>query len=608
MNAMIQVLCECGSGLTPGRCCALEPAAGAEDPLDPGLREEADGAAEALRSGDRAEAERASLAVLERAPRLPVALATLGEIRFDEGRSRAATALMERLTAVEPFSVWPINKLGLLALQRGDADAAERHARQAVRLAPEDPQAHNLMGMAMTEAQRPVIGEYHCRRALDLAGRRIPLVLANLATCLKSQGRIREARDLYREAAELRPDNRQTLLAWARLEEADRRFDAALDLLDAFERLGPPTPGSTLARAMVLGRQNRREEALALLDGAARTRPLTALERLERGRLLDRLGRHDEAWADFEAGKRRMREVSGQRYLAEEAGDEAARLKAFFTRTRLAQLPRAGVRDDMPQPLFILGFPRSGTTLVEQTLTKSPLVSGGDELPLIHEIAWAMPRLLNSPFDYPGALAELWMADQRDGLDRLRDHYLQRARQLGAVREGARFFTNKMPLNEVHLGLIALLFPRAPLLHLVRHPLDIMVSAMSNLFTHGAFCGAELESAARHLVLSADLVAHYRAEMDLHYLPVRYEDMVDDQEGTLRRVLDFVGVPFEADMLRQETNPRYARTASYAQVTEPLYDRSRYRYRHYLRQLQPVLPILRPLIERLGYTVEDAAR
>jgi hypothetical protein len=412
---------------------------------------------------------------------------------------------------------------------------------------------------------------------------------------------------LYQEADALAPNMPQTLLAWAQMEEADRRLDAATERLDALARLGASTPGANLTRVAVLGRQKRYDEALALLDGVARTRSLGPVERLERGRLLDRMERYGEAWADFEGGKRQFRELSGQVYHAEEARRLADNLQAFFTRDRLALLPRAGIRSDVPQPVFILGFPRSGTTLLEQTLTASPAIAAGDELPLIHEIAAVMPRLLDSPWEYPGALAELWMADRREGLDGLRDHYLQRVRQLGVLREGATLFTDKMPLNEVHLGLIALLFPKAPLLHLIRHPLDIMVSAMSNMFTHGGFCGSALESAAEHLVLSADLVAHYRAEMDLNYLAVRYEDVVDDQEATVRRVFDFVGAPFDPAVLQHEANTRYARTASYAQVTEKLYDRSRYRYRNYLPQLEPALPILRPLIERLGYTIERPA-
>jgi hypothetical protein len=196
------------------------------------------------------------------------------------------------------------------------------------------------------------------------------------------------------------------------------------------------------------------------------------------------------------------------------------------------------------------------------------------------------------------------MGDQREGLDNLRDYYLQRARQAGVIGPGARWFTDKMPLNETHLGLIALLFPASPILHLIRHPLDVVLSVFSNQLTHGFCCAYDLETAARHYALIADLIAHYRAEMPMRYLPVRYEDIVDDQEGEIRRMLDFIGEPFDPACIDFTRNRRYARTASYAQVTEPLYDRSRYRYRAYVRHMAPIVPILQPAIDRLGYVVD----
>jgi hypothetical protein len=258
---------------------------------------------------------------------------------------------------------------------------------------------------------------------------------------------------------------------------------------------------------------------------------------LEKGRLLDRIGRHDEAWTAFAEGEALARRLSGQEYQDEAARQHIERLRFFFTEERLRGLPRAGVRRDVPQPIFILSSPRSGTTLVEQTLSAHPNIAAGDELPLIQEIAAIMPRMLASPLDYPDALAELWMGDQCEGLDNLRDYYLQKIRQLDVLRPGARRFTDKMPLNETHLGLIALLFPEASMIHVLRHPLDIMVSAFSNAFTHGFYCAADLASAATHYVRVMELVQHYRGQMTARYLPIRYEDIVTDQEAGVRTLL-----------------------------------------------------------------------
>jgi len=194
------------------------------------------------------------------------------------------------------------------------------------------------------------------------------------------------------------------------------------------------------------------------------------------------------------------------------------------------------------------------------------------------------------------------MADHRDDLELLRDQYLRAVRRAGLPRkQGVRFITDKMPLNETHLGLIALLFPDAPIIHLIRHPLDVVLSVFSNHLTHGFYCAAELETIALHYRLVMDLVAHYRGQMTLRYLPVRYENVVTDPEAEVRRLLDFIGVEFDEACLAFHQNRRYARTASYAQVTEPLYHHAVHRHRHYAAELAPLRDILAEWITRLGY-------
>ena len=557
-------------------------------------------------AGDKAGAEAKLHQLLELAPGHEDGLLLLYRICREQTRGQAAEALIRRVVALNPNNFWATNELTLMLLAKGALAEAEVHARNAIRIAPQNAQAHNLMGLVLTEANRPLVGEYHYRRVLELADSKEPITLANLAWNLKAQGRIEEARALYQESMALKPGVVQTILGYAKMEEADRKFDRALELLDEAEQLIPGNPSMQLTRATVLSRLKRNEEALVILnrpeqDGLR----LGPSELSEKGRLLDQMGRHDEAFACFDAGKKTALELGSRVYMAEAAADMAVRLRGFFTQRRLPTLPVAALRAELPQPVFILGFPRSGTTLVEQTLTVHPRIAAGDELPFINDITQIMPRLLASPLAYPEALAELWMGDQRDGLEELRDYYLNRARKTGLFKDAAKFFTDKMPLNEMHMGLISLLFPQSPVVHVLRHPLDVVLSVYSNHLTHGYFCAAQLESIAQHYNLVAELVQHYQQNLKLRYLPIRYEEMVTDQEAQVRKLLDFIGVEFDPRCLSFEQNTRYARTASYAQVTEKLYDRSRYRYRSYIKHLTPVVDIMRPVIERLGYQVED---
>lgn len=607
-----ETMCACGSGLRSCRCCDLNVSYMAPSEANERINSLVSRARRAVAGGDVAAAEKLCLNVLDIAPRVPDALWMLYQIRRHADQQQAAMALLQRLVAVDPNNVEATQELAMLFFQRGDLIAAEQHARNAVRLAPMHPRSHNLMGMILTEAQHPQPGEFHYRRVIELTRARDPILLANLAWNLKGQGRIAEARELYKESVEAAPKVFQTWFGWAQLEEADRNFAAARSRLDQAASIRSDDPGLRLARAVLLSREGHPLAALAELkpdpdrkqDGARETSGLDPNALLEKGRILDRLQRYDEAFACFDEAKRRTREVTGKSYFDRQAQELAGRLRQFFVNDRIRLLPSAPVRNGCAQPIFILGFPRSGTTLAEQALSNHPRISAGDELPFINELSDSIPRFLGSPLSYPEALSELWMADNRGGLEMLRDLYLRKAETRGIIEPSSAWFTDKMPLNEMHLGLIALIFPASPLIHILRHPLDVILSVFSHHLTHGYFCAYALETIARHYMLIMDLVEHYRTEMALRYLPVRYESMVKDMAGSMRRMLDFIGQPFDERCVNFQDNRRLPHTPSYAQVAERLYDRSLFRYRHYLRHLEPIIPIVRPAMDRLGYTLE----
>jgi len=566
-SASIDRICECGSGLKADRCCALDWSR----PWPRTAPAQVAGQARvAFAAGDRPTAERLLIEAIEAAPLDAGALRALYDLR-GATRPAAAEALLTRIARIEP----------------------------------DNPAAHTLLGQLLSETHRPQLAEPHFRRAMALSPKPGAGLIADLAWSLRNQGRMAESRRLFEQAHALDPARFNTIYAWARMEEADRRFDSAGQLLDIAERLAPGHPHVALQRAILTSRTGAGEAALVALQAleqraGARDSGLRLDILNEKGAVLDRLGRHAEAFAAFAAAKQAMFDLTGQSYLADAAAEQARRLKAVFTRERMARLPRAGVRDDVAQPIFIVGFPRSGTTMIEQTLSAHPRISAGDELPIIGELAQTAQSLLGGAPPYPEALADVG----RDGLEALRDRYLDRAREYGAIADGADWFTDKMPLNETHLGLISLIFPAAPIVHLIRHPLDVALSTFANQMTHGFYCAGALDSIARHYLLTLDLVDHYGREIAPNYLAVRYEDVIDDQEAKVRQMLAFVGAEYDPRCLAFHENRRYARTASYAQVAEKLYDRSRYRWRGYREQLAQVIPLLEPAIRRLGYEVD----
>jgi len=460
------------------------------------------------------------------------------------------------------------------------------------------------MGMILTEANRPQVAEYHYRRVLELGGsaRSHPARQPRLEP--EEPGPHERGPRALRGIRQRRAGNPSDAAGFARLEEADRDFDAAAGVLDRMDKLFPNDQGVRLTRAVLLGRMRKYDQAIELIDSTASDeRKLGPNELLEKGRLLDQVGRYDDAWAAFAEGKKLARELSGQAYLDTEANQQIERLRNFFTGGRLRLMPprkrafRCAAADVHPG-LPALRHHAGGADPVGASEDRRRRRTAADPRDHRDHAAHA-----GQPARLSEALAELWMGDQREGLDNLRDYYLHKVRQLGVLRDGATRFTDKMPLNETHLGLIALLFPEAPLIHVLRHPLDIMVSAFSNQFTHGFFCAYDLETAARHYVRVMDLVQHYRGEMTLRYLPIRYEDIVGDQEASVRAMLG-LSARTSTGLPDVPQNRRYARTASYAQVTEPLYKRSVHRYQHYRQHLEPVIQILQPVIERLGYTVD----
>ena len=552
---------------------------------------------EALARGDVRAAAAASEERLKAEPRDVAALELRYHVHQRLGEAAKAAETLRTIIGIDARADWAYNDLIRLLVAnglRGDADAV---ARTALRVNPANAEAHSLFGTLLSESNDLPSGEWHFRRALELGGARAEF-LTNLAINLMRQGRLDEAEATFTRAGQAAPNELMTLAHWSKLYELRGDLERAQQMLDRAEK-NSSASAVNLLRASYLGRQGRHREALAILE---RESTLNGDGLLERGRLYDRLGRFTEAWRDFVAGKARLAaEGGGLTYNAQAVEIFFARLKRFFVRSTLELLPATVARPGTPQPVFIVGFPRSGTTMIEQVLSSHSSVRAGGELSFMGDIRRLANLLFPGPEPFPENLARTFTADNRFAATLFRDFYLARAGQYGLLEPGKAFFTDKMPFNEIWLPLLRMSFPEAHIVHVVRHPFDVCVSVMSNNLTHGFNCGYRIADTVHHLAAVFDLVQHYRRELQISEYALKYETFVAGQREETERLLEYLGVPFEETCLRFHENQRHAPTPSYAQVTEKLNDRSIDRYRHYAQHLQPFLPQLRPIMAAYGY-------
>ena len=510
------------------------------------------------------------------------ALEIVALVHQQRGQAIEAIVVLEKIIALAPKLDWPRDDLAILLAGLGRKIEAEAAVRAGLALHDANPQAHAMLGTLLTERRDLPGGEAAFRRCLALVGDHPPTQTA-LAANLIEQGKLEAAEPLLARADALAPRDGTTLAHWARLRELAGDLVDAAELLHRAEATGFDV---TLRRAILLGREKRHTEALAVIE-AVRGR-VGGDAMLEAGRLKEKLNRPAEAFADFVEGKARLATRDGLAY------DGVAVAREFETLSRLVETrgppPGAPVREG-PQPIFVFGFPRSGTTMVEQILSSHSAVAAGGELPFVTELVSA----LEGQF---GGLKELW----RPGVaEALRDLYLDRAGAFDLRSGGKPFFTDKMPLSEVWTPVIRAAFPEAKLIRMIRHPLDTAVSMLSHNLTHGEFCGYRVDDIASHMRAVHALTGRYAAALGETALSVRYEDLVADQEVQTRRLLDYLGLPFEPTCLRFHENRRYAPTPSYAQVSEPLNDRSIGRWKSYRQQLAPQAAALAEVIADLGY-------
>ena len=513
-------------------------------------------AAEHQRAGRLEEAEAVYRDILRQDPRNLEALRLLALIAMHAEQYGQAEQLLKRAVEIAPDFLAAWIDLARAQLERLDLAAARSSIERAALMAPRSvPVLVNLANIqARSGEHRAAIETF--RRAAGL-NPRAPGPWLGLGNALKTIGEQAEAIAAYRQAAELRPEHSE---AWWSLSNLKTfRFDDAE--VAAMEQ--------QLAAAAM-------PEARVQLSFAL-------------GKAYEDRGDYTRAFALFEQGNRIRRSIEHYDPVQTEVINE--RIRRVFDGELLARMSDVGYPD--PAPVFVVGLPRSGSTLIEQILSSHSQVDGTHELPELGRLIQQFGRDRQDRNPYPEALRALDAEGWRD----LGRSYIDRTER---YRGAAPRFVDKNPNNFANIGLIAIALPNARIVNARRHPLDTCLSCYKQLFARGQPFTYDLAELGEYYLEYEKMMAHWHSVLPGRILDVRYEDMVADQAGQTRRLLAHCGLTWEDACLRYYETERAIRTASSEQVRLPIYDSSVGIWRRYASELGPLIEILQPVLPAFG--------
>ncbi|MFL6861614.1 MAG: sulfotransferase [Allosphingosinicella sp.] len=524
-----------------------------------------------------------ALAAAKRSPELLRA----GQALVDNQLAVAEPILRRRLAA-DPLDVAAIRMLAEVAGRLGRYRDAEALLRRALELAPDFTAARANLATALYRQNRPAeavdVLEGIAESESDVLGHR------NLkAAALSRIGGYEEAIRLYQKVLEYRPEQPKV---WMSFGHVLKTVGRTADGVAAYRRaIGlAPTLGEawwSLANLKIV----RLEPAdVAAMEAALRRPGLADADRLHLhfalGKALEDAGEAERAFGHYAEGNRLRRAELD--YDADEVTAHVDRSIALLTPAFLAA--RAGGGCPAPDPIFVLGMPRAGSTLVEQILASHPLVEGTMELPDIPMLA----RRLSGPREeerYAERLAALTPEERRA----LGEEYLERTRV--HRREDRPFFIDKMPNNWVHAGLIHLILPNARIVDARRHPLDCGFSNFKQHYARGQGFSYALSDMGRYYADYVRLMAHVDALLPGRVHRVIHERLLDDPESEVRALLAFLGLDFDPACLAFHENKRAVRTASSEQVRRPINREGVGQWRAFEPWLGPLKDALGPVLD-----------
>jgi tetratricopeptide (TPR) repeat protein len=468
---------------------------------------------------------------------------------FQAGNFPQAQANCEKLLRRDSRNIHALEMLGRVALAQGFTEKAASYITTYASLRPRDPTPQLLLGEILTFEGRHREAVSRFDRALRLQPDST-MAVAGKAGAFELSGQRDKARALLEPFVTSGRDTGEMAIIQARLDVDARNYDAVIDL-SRRHLSGGDVKGTVLWHLCFL-----------------------------LGRALERSGRFDESFAAY----RQANAAIPAPFDADGWLELTDQLIEAYSPQRFAQLPRA--TNDSQLPVFIVGMPRSGSTLIETIIDAHPDAHGAGEFEATHFLIESIPLEIGSNLPYPACIEDF---DQND-VDGLSRTYLDR---LAAQNPDARRITDKYLVNYRHLGLLAALFPAGRIIHCRRHPLDICLSCYAMaLMPHTHPFASDLRDLGVVYLDYERVMHHWREVLGIPMLEVPYEALVADQEPWSRRIIEFCGLDWDDRCLRFHEGARVVQTASYDQVTKPVYASSVARYRGFEPHLGPLKEVL----------------
>lgn len=547
-------------------------------------------------AGKLQEAETICKQLLQNQPNQPEAIHLLGLFAYQMGRNKNAINLIENAIKINPgVSSYHYN-LGVVLGASGDLEKAAKAYQQAIRCKPEYVEA--FINLGNIQQKKGQINE-----AVE-SYKNAVLLKPDCAEAHNNLGNVQNydvAIECYKRALEINPKYIEALGNLAELLERWNRLDEAQSVVANGLELAPKNPSLNIVAAKLERRQGHYRDAIERIEKIECTGVHYVTIQHLLGNFNDQIGNSQKAFNHFMEGNR----LSSQQALQGNVNkniyvQEIDTLAEYFKRDVVSSWRTNHVPELEDNPVFLMGFPRSGTTLLGQILECHPRFQTLEEKSTIETLKLMMSK---TPSGFPNALANI----TPEQILQYRTCYTQMASEY-LNRRSNTILIDKMPLNIPLVPLIWRIFSKAKILFVLRHPCDVCLScfmqnfgiskAMANFFT--------IEDAANLYAKVMGLWRRYEEIFPLDYYTVRYEDLVEDFESETRRILDFFDVEWEDKIFKyNEYDKKHGpiKTPSYHQVTKPIYQNAKYRWQRYTVQLEPVMETLMPFINHFGYSI-----